>query len=79
MNLVHNPFPDFSGIGAAVDSGHGPGNIIADPYCSGVVAGIAAEPGILAAVCGSCFSGGRHSVFQSQSASGAVAFSKRSF
>ena len=76
MDFIHNLLPDLSGVGAAVDSRHGPGNIIANPDCSGVVTGIAAEPGILAAVGGSCFSGGRYSVFQSQSSSGAIAFSK---
>ena len=37
MDFIHNLLPDLSGVGAAVDSGHGPGNIIANPDGSGVI------------------------------------------
>ena len=78
MDLIHDLLPDFTGIGLAVDARHGPRSVIANPDCGGVVAGVAAEPGILAAVGGTGFSGGRHAVFQGQAIAGSVGFGEGS-
>ena len=72
MDLIHDLLPDFSGIGLAVNTRHGPRSVVADPDCSGVVAGVAAEPGVFAAVGGAGFSGGRHAIFQCQAITGSV-------
>ena len=72
VDLIHYPFPDPAGIGASVDAGHGPWDIITHPYSCGIVAGVAAEPGIPVAVCGSGLSGAGHAAVQCQSPSGTV-------
>ena len=74
MDLIHGLLPDFSGIGLAVNARHGPRSVVAYPDCGGVIAGVAAEPGILAAVSGAGFSCGRHAIFQSQAIAGSVGF-----
>ena len=72
VDFVHNIFPDFTGIGAAVHAGHIPGDFVAHPHRGGVIAGVAAEPGVAACVGGAGFSGGRHVVCQGKAAAGAV-------
>ena len=57
VDVCHDILPDFSGHGRAVDAGHGARRIVADPDRSGVVAGVAAEPGILRVVCGTGLTG----------------------
>ena len=74
MNLVHNLLPDLSGIGFSVNARHSPRGIVSHPDCGGVVAGVAAEPGVFAAVGGTGFSGCRHIIFQSQAVAGSVGF-----
>ena len=74
MDLIHDLLPDFSGIGLAVNARHGPRSVVAYPDCGGVIAGVAAEPGVFAAVGGTGFSGCRHIIFQSQAVAGSVGF-----
>ena len=73
MDLVHDLLPDLSRIGFAVDTGHGPGNVISHPDSGGVIPGISAEPGILAAVGGAGLACGGHVIVQGQAVTGAVA------
>ena len=72
MYLVHDVFPYFSGICASVYAGHLAGDIVSHPHSRGIVAGVAAEPGVLTAVSGSCLTRCGHAVIQLQSASCAV-------
>ena len=78
VDLIHYRFPDSSCIGSTIDTRHISWYIIANPDGSGVITGVAAEPGILAAVGSTGFSGCRHIVVQSQSLAGAVGSSKGS-
>ena len=71
MKLIHGSFPDSSGIGTAEDAWHGAGNIIAHPHRCRIVAGVAAEPGVLTAVGSAGFAGSRHVPGQRQTTSGA--------
>ena len=64
--------PYFSGICAPVYAGHLAGDIVSHPHSRGIVAGVAAEPGVLTAVSGSCLTRCGHAVIQLQSASCAV-------
>ena len=79
VDFVHYIFPDFSCVGGSVDSRHITGDIVTHPDGGCVVRGVAAEPGILAAVCGSRFSGSGHIIFQAKSPSGAVGGGKCAF
>ena len=72
MNLIHNVLPYLPCISSSVYTRHIAGDIVAYPDGCRVVAGIAAEPGILAAVGGAGFSGCRHIVFKAQASASAV-------
>ena len=72
MYLVHDIFPYFPCICAPVYAGHFAGDIVSHPHSRGIVAGVAAEPGVLAAVGGSCLARRGHAVIQLQPASRSV-------
>ena len=72
MDLIHHLFPDPPGIGAAKYARHSPGDIVAYPDRGGVVAGIAAEPGIFIAVSSAGLPGAGHPAGQPQSPARAV-------
>ena len=57
MDVRHDILPDFSGDSRTVDTGHGAGGVVTDPDRRRIVAGVAAEPGVLRVVCGTGLTG----------------------